>query len=550
MKKGLVAVVGAIALGVSVQPVFANEFSDITNNFAQDSIVEFDSLGYFENMIGVDETLFSPSKSMTRGELVVLLLNVLEVPLDEEVEVPFLDMNEIDEVYMPYVTTSYKIGLVEGRLSSDGVRFDFDSLVTREEMVTMIGNYANATSDVEPTFTDTNEISDWAKPFVSYASKKNLVEGYPDGSFKPKANVSRAEAVTIIHNDIEFLNSMDKYSVKMYIGNGDLGYFNGTYGESLLTEVSDITMDADGSLIIADTLSNKIRMASDNQVTDVVGNIFETDFSGLPIGGYIDGLSSNVLLNSPEKILVSDSGMIYFTERESNTIRVYSDKVGVVATLTGDVESGYVNGNIEDARFNKPMGLAEDSQGNLYVADTLNHCIRKINVAGEVSLFAGTPQRSGDEVGNVEIAQFNEPVDIFIDDKDVLYIADAGNNSIKKIENDTVSVVAGAKTEVSSETDTEIGGDRDGQALESLFCYPTDIYVENEVVYVADTFNNKIKKIEDGYVTTIAGNGEYGNNVGTALKSTFQIPRALLVKDGKIYVADSENHSIKVIEEK
>lgn len=532
--------------------VYGNEYDDISSSYAYDEIKKFEELGYFENIISDENTLFLPKEEMTRGEIVILLLNAFEIELQNEGEVPFADYDNVKDELKPYVVTSYELGLIEGKQKNDGVYFGFDDLITREEMVTMVGNYFDLTSDYELTFDDNDEIGNWAKPYVSYFYENGIVSGDTQNNFNPKSHITRQEAVILTNNFLEFLfvkeENVNGYVVKKYIGNGSMGYKNSDYANSTFTEIKDIEFDEDGKLFIADTLANKIRSAENDKIQDEAGNAWDTDLAGIPIGGYIDGDLDEVLLNRPEKLLVLDDGLVVFTEKNYNSIRVYSEEEGEVATLAGDTEAGYVNGNSEKARFNKPTGIAEDSNGNIYVADTLNHVIRKIDTNGNVTLFAGTPESYGDELGDVLSAKFNEPFDIFIDEKDVMYVSDAGNNSIKKIENGQVTLLAGDDTEFSSDTETEIGGDLDGVAELSQFSYPKSIFVVDDVVYVADTYNNKIKKIEDGFVTTLAGTGETGNIIGKALESTFNYPMSIEVKDNKIYIADTENHMIKILE--
>lgn len=339
----------------------------------------------------------------------------------------------------------------------------------------------------------------------------------------------------------------DQYTVKNYIGSGSFGFFNGDFSESTFTILSDLAIDLDGNMLIADSLVNKIRMTTEDEVIDLFGNLNGTDFSGLPLGGYKDGTLSEVLLKSPSKLLALKNGNILFTENETNTIRLFHKTEKKIFTFTGSITAGYQNGPVENALFNHPMGMAQDSKGNIYVADTLNHVIRIIDTDGNVSLFAGTPKKYGDKEGYWRFAQFNEPTNIFITENDEIYVVDSGNNKIKQIDGKKVVTVAGATTALSKETETQIGGDKDGDVNSAEFSYPMDIYVKEDVIYVADTLNHKIKMIKDGLVTTIAGTGEIGNDLGEGSLATFNCPNSILVVKDNIYVSDSENNVIKVL---
>ncbi len=546
MKKKVILLMSMLLLNTSI---YANEYTDIEGNFAEEGIINFDEMGYFQNIIESGENTFKPKEHIKRGEVVVLLLNSYEITLSNSKDVPFVDFQLIDDKYQPYITTAYEIGLISGKVKNEELYFDFNDLLTKEELATMIGHYLSLTSDNENDFTDSEEISNWAKNYVNYFYENEIIIGDNNGKFNPKNNVRRDEAVAIISNIKFYLDEANDngFIVSKYIGSGEFGYKNASYDDSTFTKISDITFDNNGDILILDSLSNKIRNAKNYEVTDVVGQVVGTDMSGIPIGFYSDGEVKKALLENPKNIMMTKNDMIAFTEDKHNAIRTYNK--GNVLTLTGDTKAGYKNGDLEEALFNTPSGIAEDSKGNIYVADTLNHVIRKIDMKNkEVTLFAGTPEEYGNEIGEVKKAKFNEPVDIFIDENDTIYISDAGNNAIKMIKDNVVTNIAGMNTAISPDTETQIGGDRDGEAEQAMFSYPKGIYVYDDIIYVADTFNNKIKKIENGIVTTIAGTGEIGNDLGKALKSTFNQPNAIIVSNDIIYIADTDNQLIKKID--
>ncbi len=545
MKKFIIGATIGLSL-LFTNTVSASEFSDIDNSFAKEEITEFNNLGYFDIFDFENTSKFSPKKNATRGEAISLIVSFGNFELVTEGETPFVDFDVIGEKYKPYVITSYVKGITSGVKEGDGIYFNFDDLITREQFVTLLANYYDVSSDNNAPFKDSDKVSSWASSSVNYFYENGLVIGDDKGYFNPQGYITREEVVIILDRCGDFYNS-NVNTVTLYIGSGNLGFSNGTYLDSSLTRVTDIKFDSNMNIIFSDNLSNKIRLASNGKVTDLVGNLNETDFSGIPLGGYVDGKKEDALLERPEKILPLDNGVTLFTEENFNTIRAYDKDEKKVYTLSGSIDSGYKNGALSEALFNKPMGMAQDSKGNIYVADTLNHIIRKIDVKGNVTLLAGSPEISGNELGDLATAKFNEPVDIFITNDDIIYIADSGNNAIKKIENGNVELVAGSKTEINSETSTEVGGDLDGSWDTALFSYPMGIYVVGDDVYVADTQNNKIKLISGGKVTTISGNGNASNFTGSIENATFNSPSSLLVDGNKIYVADTENSMIKLI---
>ncbi|NQU86988.1 MAG: T9SS type A sorting domain-containing protein, partial [Mariniphaga sp.] len=210
-----------------------------------------------------------------------------------------------------------------------------------------------------------------------------------------------------------------------------------------------------------------------------------------------------------------------------------------VGTFAGS-ESGYLDGNIADAKFNIPNGLVIDNLENFYIADVGNHCIRKITSQGEVYTLAGT----GDE-GYVDgagtIAQFNSPLDIAIDKSGNLYVADFYNHVIRKILPDgTVSTLAG----------TGEAGFKNGPGNESKFNFPSGLTVDTfGNVYVSDFINHRIRKIEpNGTTTTFAGSGKGGFVNGLVENAEFFYPSDVEIDaSGNLYVSDYGNNSIRKI---
>jgi sugar lactone lactonase YvrE len=147
--------------------------------------------------------------------------------------------------------------------------------------------------------------------------------------------------------------------------------------------------------------------------------------------GYADGLAAEAKFNSPRSVAVDGVGKVYVADTGNHCIRLISPD-GQVSTLAGANEPGYVDGQGSEARFNFPSGIAVDADGNLYVADTANHSIRKIMPDGEVTTLAGNG-----EPGNVDgpgaDARFRAPEGIAIDGKGNVYVADTGNHRVRKI---------------------------------------------------------------------------------------------------------------------
>ncbi len=551
MKKRIICLSAILTFVCSTQ-VFANEFNDISSSDAKEKIEYFNEEGYFDALLNENSNMFYPNKSVTRGEFSVLFQQLLGVESNSSnTKLPFVDTQNLSKDVLEVVQSVYNNGIISGKIIDGKLYFGYNDKISREEMLTIIGRYLNLTSKDEILFSDANKVSPWAKQYVSYFYNNKIVELDTNGKFNPKSEVSREEVVETLYAVEEYLNTkMDNgLVVKNYIGNNSIGFKNDTYKNSTFTMISDIDLLKDNSFLITDSQSNQLRVAKDDKVSVLVGKNSVYDFSGLPIGGYVDGSVTNAILNKPNKSLIYDDNVVIFTQEGSNVIRGFNTKDKNVYTIVGTEVSGYKNGSNAEALFSNPTGIAKDSTGNIYVSDTLNNVIRKIDTNYNVTLYAGTPKEYGNVVGDITKAKFNEPTDLFMVN-DVLYICDSGNNMIKKIVDNKVVVVAGIDTYINEETQTQVGGDRDGSIAVAKFNYPTGIFVQDDVIYVADSENNKVKMIKNGVVTTVAGSCDYGNQLGSALQSTFDYPSAVLVKDGKIYIADKYNHSVKVIEKK
>lgn len=216
-------------------------------------------------------------------------------------------------------------------------------------------------------------------------------------------------------------------------------------------------------------------------------------------------------------------------------------------TLAGGGEAGNADGPGSEARFNRPHGIAVDTAGTIYVADTLNHTIRKISPDGMVSTLAGLAGVFGSTDGSLSDARFREPWTVTVDAAGNLYVTDNGNETIRKITaGGVVSTFAGQVGEL---------GSADGAGSEALFWFATGVAVGAEgSVYVADSNNNTIRRISpDGVVTTLAGraNGYVpapGSEDGTGSAARFHQPNGAAVDAaGNVYVADYANHTIRKI---
>lgn len=221
------------------------------------------------------------------------------------------------------------------------------------------------------------------------------------------------------------------------------------------------------------------------------------------------------------------------------SIGAVSQNYSWVGTYAGDGSPGLVNGAVDVARFHAPYGIAiDDSAGVMYVADAQNHCIRRIQNGG-VSTLAGSGSQ-GDQDGQGANARFYVPTGVYYHDGHV-YVTDNGNHKVKRIDQQgNVVTIAG----------TGAPGTTNGPGSIAKFYNPVEVAVRHDgVVFVSDYGNHTIRKIENGVVSTFAGNpGNSGDQLGTGINARFNRPTGIAFDTlENLYVADQMNHKVKVI---
>lgn len=310
---------------------------------------------------------------------------------------------------------------------------------------------------------------------------------------------------------------------------GGIGSADGTGTNARFYSPQGLAVDASGNVYVADTSNHTVRkIMAGGSVTTVAG---APGFSGA-----VDAFSgSSARFNHPFGVSVDPTGVVYVADANNNTIRKIA-RNGLTTTIAGAPgATGTTDASGYDARFSAPYGVAADSSGNVFVADYLNHTIRKVASDGTVTTLAGTPGVSGTADGAGTVAQFNGPSSLALDASGNLYVTDCNNSTIRKVTSSgTVTTVAGVPMSA---------GSADGPAATAKFNFPTGIAVDaNGVVYVADTSNRTIRKLTtDGTVTTLAGSaGASGVVDATGSNARFSWPIGAAVDaGGNVYVADA-----------
>ena len=280
-----------------------------------------------------------------------------------------------------------------------------------------------------------------------------------------------------------------------------------------------------------------------------------TLIAGAGSPGTVDGTGNAAKFNQPYGIAIDSSGNLYVTDRSDQTVRKVTSG-GVVTTIAGTAGLiGTTNATGTAALFNVPTGIAVGSGGDLYVCDTNNDTIRKITPAGVVSVFAGLAAEGGSLDGASGVGVLLAPQGVAVDSSGNVYVADTGNNSIRKVTSGgaitTLAGTAGTDTTDFVEGAPSTAGSTDGTGAGAEFNQPVGIAVDSSGnLYVADTGNDTIRKVTSGgVVTTIAGSpGQTGTADGTGSAARFKGPTGVAVdSNGNLYVADAGNSTIRKI---
>lgn len=323
-------------------------------------------------------------------------------------------------------------------------------------------------------------------------------------------------------------------------GIGTAGYSgdNGPATSAQLYGPRGIAVDTTGSLYIMDGLAGRIRKVSGGVITTVAGN-GTLGFSG------DRGLATNAQLRSPAGVAVDKEGSLYIADTGNSRVRKVSH--GEITTFAGNGQAGYGgdNGLATSASLYQPTALAFGPDGSLYIADTGNHRVRKVS-AGIITTVAGdgTPGFSGD-AGLAASSQLSSPGGVAVDPADNLYISDTGNNRIRKVSRGVIATIAGFDT-------TSYGGDG-GPALYAALNAPGGLAfdVDSGSLYIADTGNNRVRKIVSyGVITAVAGDGVagYSGDGGPATGAHLNSPLAVAVDSaGALYIADRWNGRVRKI---
>lgn len=329
-------------------------------------------------------------------------------------------------------------------------------------------------------------------------------------------------------NVIQFTTNADLSAltgtVSTLAGNSSAGFINGTGTSAFFDGPQGLTMDAGGNIYVADSYNSAIRKVTPaGEVTTVSGN---------GVIGYLDGPVASAKFYAPQSLIADAAGNIYVADMGNNMIRKISAS-GVVSTLAGSGDAGYADGTGSNATFNTPRGLTIDAQGNLYVADQGNNLIRKVTAAGVVTTVAGNRTGGYLDNGTATSAEFNRPSGIAIDAQSNIYVADLLNHAIRKIS--TAGIVT-----------TYAGGPKQT----GLVGNSGDIAFDNKGNLFISDQNGRILEITTARVLlSIAGKpATTGFADGQGSTALFNSPQGIVTDaSGNVWVADNNNNRIRKV---
>jgi uncharacterized protein (TIGR03437 family) len=343
---------------------------------------------------------------------------------------------------------------------------------------------------------------------------------------------------------LPILCEAQSYTITTVAGN-DTNGFSGDAGAAISAQLSSpvaIAIDKAGPLYIVDQGNNRIRQVSAGTISTVAGN---------GTNGYTGdgGKGSSAELSNPAGVAVDSSGTFYIADFTNSLVRKVTSS-GTISTVAGNYNlgAGYSGDGAAaaNAQLKQPAGVALDAASNLYIADYGNNVIRKVTSGGTITTIAGNgvAGATGDG-GPATSASLNGPRGIAIDASGNLYIADTANHRIRKVAADgTISTVAGIGS-------AGFSGDL-GRATGAALNSPRGVAVDAAGnLYIADSLNSRVRKVAaNGAITTVAGSGRigYAGDGGLATSASLFFPSGVaLDAAGNVYIADTQNSVVRMI---
>jgi len=298
-------------------------------------------------------------------------------------------------------------------------------------------------------------------------------------------------------------------------------------------------------LVVADSMCDRIQIL-DGRENQRIGSPGRYGLSYYYSGAFVDGFREYAMFRKPSGVFVTPNGDIIVSDTDNHAIRKIFGEF--VITIAGNGTAGFQDGIEGEVRFNQPRAAIMCSQGYIYVADTMNHVIRRIDPYGRTMLYAGAPEESGFFDGSLLESRFFEPSGLYLTASGVLYVADAANHSIRRIENGIVSTVAGQPGEPIRFSEYFEGGHVDGPNGQARFDFPRDlVLLPDGSILVADSLNHAIRLITADDTRTLVGGGQSGYFHDSAENLRITRPEGLATDGETLFISDTMNNRIVTV---
>jgi len=345
---------------------------------------------------------------------------------------------------------------------------------------------------------------------------------------------------------IDFVGAAEAVSVT------NITYFDGFYpGEMDYHSAFDELYNPIGLallgpyLIVADSMCDRIQILNGGNSMRI-GTPGRFGLSYAYSGAFIDGFRENVMFMKPSGVFATPEGNIIVADTDNHAIRLILREY--VITIAGNGVSGFRDGTETQAQFNQPRAVVMCEAGYIYVADTLNHVLRRIDPFGNVSLFAGSPEQSGFYDGLLLDARFFQPSGLYLTADGVLYVADAANHAIRRVANGIVTTVSGRPGEPIRFSDYFEGGHVDGPNNEAMFDFPRDVaLLPNGYIVVADSLNHSVRLITPEGTRTLLGGGGAGRFHYSAENLRFTRPEGIATDGETLFISDTLNNVVLAV---
>jgi sugar lactone lactonase YvrE len=307
-----------------------------------------------------------------------------------------------------------------------------------------------------------------------------------------------------------------------------------------------LAFDNKGDLHISDIGAHRVLKLDRRGRLTVIAGTGEGGFGG------DGGPATKARLFAPHDLAFDSAGDLLIADTFNHRIRRV-DRRGMITTVVGDGKAAYSGdgGPATQASLNTPQGIAFDREGALLIADTFNHVVRRVDNSGKIATFAGTVPGHGGDGGVAKLAQINLAMAVAAAPDGAVYISDAANSRIRRVASDGVIQTMVGYGPAQDTYGAGFAGDGGPPEKAKIFSATDLKFDASGALYISDSGNHRIRVIRGGVITTLAGSGRQGfrGDSGKALDADLNTPQKIAVaKDGSLFIADRANHRVRKVD--